>query len=174
MSDNKGDQQLYVGSIYFDLDHPAKCSGYISQLHYCYYAANFNGFVMDNPVHQAIIQIWRKDLNTRELHWVHEYELSQDTSQDNRDDFICRNETLKPKDYISIEENDVIGVTLPIHTQTPPLQLISTNTTGFGLYLKPLSLSSIKTVKLSSLMQHKGLVLHLSADISEFAHSSCT
>ena len=174
MSDNKGDQQLYVGSIYFDLDHPAKCSGYISQLHYCYYAANFNGFVMDNPVHQAIIQIWRKDLNMRELHWVHEYELSQDTSQDNRDDFICRNETLKPKDYISIEENDVIGVTLPIHTQTPPLQLISTNTTGFGLYLKPLSLSSIKTVKLSSLMQHKELVLHLSADISEFAHSSCT
>lgn len=168
-SDNKGDQQIHTSSIYFDLDHPAKCNGYISQLHYCYYATSFAGFVRDNPVHQAIIQIWRENLNTGELYWVQEYELSQDTSQDDRDDFVCRNVTLKQSDYISIEENDVIGVTLPlIHTLMPPLQLISTNTTGFGLYFEPLSSSSIKTVKVSSLMLHKELVLHLSADISEF------
>ena len=168
VSNNQGDQQIHSSSIYFDLDHPATCSGYISQLHYCYYATNFNGFVRDNPVHQAIVQIWRENLNTGELYWVQEYELSQDTSQDNRDDFICRNETLKPNEYLSIEENDVIGVTLPIHTLTPPLQLISTNTTGFGLYFEPLSSRSIKTVKASSLVLHKELALHLSADISEF------
>ena len=106
-------------------------------------------------------------MNTGELYWVHEYMLSQDTSEDNRDDFVCRNKTLTPNDYINVEENDVIGVTLPIHTLTPPLQLISTNTTGFGLYLEPLASSSIKRVKASSLMQHKELVLHLSADISK-------
>ncbi len=170
VSDNKGDQQIHSSSVYFDLDHPAKCSGYISQLHYCYYATNFKGFVGDNPVHQAFVQIWREDSNTGELYRVHTYDLSQDTSQDHRDDFICRNKTLKPNDYISIEENDVIGVTLPIHTLTPgPLQLISTNSTGFGLYLEPLSSSSIKRVKVSSLMRHKELVLHLSADISELS-----
>ena len=170
VSDSKGDQQIHSSCVYIDLDHPAKCSGYISQLHYCYYATNFSGFVKDNPVHQAIVQIWREDLSTAELYQVHEYELSQDTSQDHRNDFVCRNETLNPNDYISIEENDVIGVTLPIHTLTPaPLQLVSTNTTGFGLYLEPLTSSSNKRVKISSLMRHKEFVLHLSADISELS-----
>ena len=170
VSNSKGDQQIHSSSIYFDLDHRAKCSGYINQLHYCYHVTNFSGFIKDNPVHQASVQIWREDLSTEELYQVHEYELSQDTSQDHRDDFICRNETLKPNDYISIEENDVIGVTLTAHTQTPaPLQLISTNTTGFGLYLEPLIRSSIKRVKVSSLMHHKELVLHLFADISELS-----
>ena len=169
VSDNKGDQQIHTGCIYFDLDHPATCSGYIRQLHYCYYAANFNGFIRDNPVHRAVVQIWREseELETGELHRVHEYELSQDTSHNDRDEFVCRNETLKPKDYIIIKENDVIGVTLPIYTLTSPLQLISTNTTGFGLYLEPLSSRSIKTVKASSLAWHKELVLHLHAVIGE-------
>ena len=170
VSNSKGDQQIHSSSIYFDLDHRAKCSGYINQLHYCYHATNFSGFIKDNPVHQASIQIWREDLSTEELYQVHEYELSQDTSQDHRDDFICRNETLKPNDYISIEENDVIGVTLTAHTQTPaPLQLISINTTGFGLYSEPLISDSIKRVKKSSLMHRKELVLHLFADISELS-----
>ena len=171
VSDTKGDQQIHTSSIYFDLDHPAKCSGYIDRLHYCYYATSFSGFVMDNQIHQAVLQIWRHDLSAGELYWVHEYMLSQDTSQDNRHDFVCRNKTLKPSDYINIEENDVIAVTLPAHTLTPPLQLISANTTGFGLYSQPLTSSSIKRVKVSSLAQHKDLVLHLSADISEYAHS---
>ena len=174
VNDNRGDQQIHFASIYFDLDHPAKCSGQISQLHFCYYATNFGGFVRDiyDPVHLAAVQIWREDLNTGELYWVHEYMLSQDTSQDNRDDFVCRNETLTPNDYISVKENDIIGAILPnILTQPFPLQLISTNTTAlnFGLYLEPLSSSSIKRVTVSRLIRQNGLVLHLSADISELS-----
>ena len=167
---SKGNHQIHSSSVYIDLDHPAKCSGYINQLHYCYYATNFSSFVKDNPVHQAIVQIWREDLNIGELYQVHKYELSQNTSQDHRNDFVCRNETLKPNDYINIEENDVIGVTLPIHTLTPaPLQLISINPTGFGLYFEPLTPSSIKRVKVSSLIHYKESVLHLFADISELS-----
>lgn len=162
-----GNQQIHTSSIYFDLDHRATCNGYISRLQYCYYATNFNGF-RDNSLHRATVQIWREDLNSRDLYLLHEHELSRDISQDTRDDFICRNEVLKPDEYIDIKENDIIGVTLPLFTVMPPLQLISTNTTGFGLYLRPLSSGSMTTVKRSSLMWHAELVVHLFAEIGKY------
>lgn len=163
----RGAQQIHTSSIYVDLNHPALCNGYITQIHFCYHVVNLGGFVGNNPMHEAVVQIWREKADTQELHLVSDYKLNQDTSQDNLDDFVCRNKTLSPKDYIAIHKNDVIGATLPIFTLMSPLQLISAKSSRFGLYFVPLSATSVTTLQKSSLTLNTNLMLHLYASIGK-------
>lgn len=153
--------------MYIDLNHPATCSGYIKQIHYCYHVINLGGFVSNNPMHEAVVQIWREETDTEQLDLVGDYELKQDTSQDSRNDFVCRNKTLLPQDYILIRKDDVIGVTLPIFTLMSPLQLISAKSSRLGLYFEPLSVPPATTLQKSSLTMNPDLVLHLFAFIGK-------
>lgn len=172
MDQTRGVQQIHTSSIYIDLNHPASCSGYVTQIHFCYHVINLRGFVGNNLMHEAVVQIWREEADTQELNLVGDYKLKQDTSQDNLDDFVCRNKTLSPKDYIAINKNDVIGATLPIFTLMSPLQLISVKSSRFGLYSVPLSSTSVATLQKSSLTLNTNLVLHLYASIGESLDNS--
>lgn len=167
MNHIRGDEQIHASSIYIDLNHPATCSGYISQLHFCYHVTDFSGFVGDDSIHEAIVQIWRDDPETQELHVIHEHKLGQNTTQHSDGEFICRNKTLEPQDYIFIYQNDTIGVNLPSHILSPPLQLISTNTLGSGLYSQPLSLGSPNRVQRTSLKFYNDRTMHLYAFIGK-------
>ena len=162
----RGTQQIHTSTMYLDINHPATCSGYIRQLHYCYHVINL-GFAANSPIHEALVQIWREEQATQELHLIQEYDLRQNTSQDIRNDFVCRNKTLKPEDYIYVNENDVIGVTLPVYSLTSPLQLISTQFSQLGLYWEPLSAVPATKLPKSSLTFSVNFVLHLYASIGE-------
>lgn len=163
----RGAQQIHTSSIYVDLNHPASCSGYVTHIHFCYHVVNLGGFVGNNPMHEAVVQIWREEADSQVLNLVSDYKLDQNTSQDNLDDFVCRTKTLSLKDYITIHKNDVIGATLPIFTQMSPLQLISEKSSPFGLYFVPLSATSVTILQKSSLTLNTNLLLHLYASIGE-------
>ena len=83
-------------------------------------------------MHEAVLQIWREEADTQELHLVSDYKLKQDTSQDNLDDFICRNKTLSPQDYIGIHKNDV-----STHMKKIPEWYKLDNVTGCHFWAKP-------------------------------------
>ena len=76
---------------------------------------------------------------------------------------ICGIETLVESDYMSIDDNDFIGVSIP---PSDPLPVIATGATGYKLKrvddgLNAMSLSS------AALKELPDQALHLHADISE-------
>ena len=167
----RGTQQIKASVIFVDLDHPAACDGHISRLQFCYHAINLGGFGSNGAVYSANVQIWRElEPNSREWNLIHEYTLGQDTSQDPQNEFVCRSKTLSQSDYITVNRNDVIGVTLPEFTMQP-LQLISTGTAGFGLYSRPFSAVRLTKLEKSTLTLEPDFVLHLYANIGEMQMS---
>ena len=78
---------------------------------------------------------------------------------------ICGTEELMESDYMSINENDVIGVSVP---STAPLPIVASSASGYNL--KMFSDGGVTTVDSAQLVDMPNHALHLSADISKYYH----
>ena len=75
---------------------------------------------------------------------------------------ICGTETLMESDYMSINENDIIGVSIP---PSDPLPVVASGASGYGLKrFGDINVMSFGSIALQDLPDQ---ALHLNADICE-------
>ena len=76
---------------------------------------------------------------------------------------ICGTEELIESDYMSINENDVIGVSVP---STAPLPIVASSASGYSL--KMFSDGGVTEVDSTQLQDLSSFAIHISADICRF------
>ena len=77
---------------------------------------------------------------------------------------FCKIEVLQPQDYVRVQTDDVIGVSLP--TQNP-LPLVASDATGYSLMMNS-ALNTPATLQSASLSEGTNMALHLSPIIGKY------
>ena len=75
---------------------------------------------------------------------------------------ICGTETLVESDYMSVNENDVIGVGVP---SSDPLRVVASSAAGYTLQM--IGTTGATFIDSSQLQMQNNYALHLAADISK-------
>ena len=76
---------------------------------------------------------------------------------------FCKTEVLEPSEYVRVQTDDVIGVSLP--TQNP-LPILASDATGYSLMMNG-TLNAPGTVLLADLDEASSMTLHLYPTIGE-------
>ena len=71
---------------------------------------------------------------------------------------VCQTETLQVQDYVPVQMDDVVGVSLP---EQNPLPIVATDTTGFGLQMINAPMSAPAALQAANLNNAPNMALHL-------------
>ena len=155
-----------TGGQYIDLLHPVQCSGDLIAWHFCYYSED----ITQSGMHIVFFRVWRPaNENNLDRVYEHTQEMDLDPSADG---FVCVDVPLDPDNYFEVVENDRLAVYIArTNTLGRPLHIISSGTTGFGLFRDNrdggfVSFSS-EVVATTDLQEMLDLGLHLYADIGK-------
>ena len=116
-----------TGGQYIDLLHPVQCSGNLTAWHFCYYSED----IQDDGSYIVYFRVWRPADETN-LDRVYQRTQELDLDESDSDEFVCVDVPLDPDNYFEVVENDRLGVY--VATLGRPLHIISSGTTGFGLF----------------------------------------
>ena len=142
--------------LYLDLAHPSQCHGLITILHYCYYPTGGAGS------RSVTVEVWRRFQPAADYSLVAGSSRTLAvTTETSLAAVICGTETLVEADYISVNEDDVIGVRLP---SSNPLPIVATKASGYSLTAVTSTRGVAGFIALQDLPNQ---ALHLQADISK-------
>ena len=98
--------------LFLNMEHPSQCHGLITTWHYCYYP---NGAGNTS----ITVGVWRLNQATQQYNLIGSSRTISVTAESSFASVICGTEVLIESDYMSINENDVIGVSVPSTAPSP-------------------------------------------------------
>ena len=116
-----------LSGTYLNTDHPVNCAteNTITSWHYCYYTSG----VTPGQTYTMTVGVWSLDAG------ANTYQLTEGSARTltlvpvfTLAKVFCMEETLKDSDFISVSQNDVIGVVLPATNATTPVLSSTTST----------------------------------------------
>ena len=153
---------------YLDLQHPAPCTGNLTAWHFCFYTSS----VVEGNLYSIYFRVWRPTNGNAWKH-VHQYQLNLRAggqSGSNTGLLVCENVALNPQEYFRVQQNDILGVYLPVLVNSLPI--IAEDVRGSQLYydtrqnFEPFTDDRVQRNNLREILL---LALHLDADIGEAA-----
>ena len=163
-----------TGGQYIDLLHPVQCSGDLIAWHFCYYSED----IQDDDTYIVYFRVWRP-ADANNFNRVHEHTQEMDLDESDSNEFVCMDVPLDPDNYFEVVENDRLGAYVKrTNINGRPLHIISSGTTGLGLFrdtrgggfdFTPFTSEVVAT---SDLEEMTDLGLHLYADIGKGIYCS--
>ena len=155
---------------YLDKDHPALCDRRLAEVSLCYPT----GSTLSQGPLTLILRVWR-EAEDRLLHMVREITLEVQIFSKLLSDSarICGNVTLDPLDHVELQQGDVLGVRLPLNSDSALLPIVTNTTDGSGLYRDTRDESNFNRPLTESDLEFKGdLSLNIRAKFSNIAPGS--
>ena len=148
-----------TSGTYLNTLSPIQCTGTITAWHYCYYPPNTGTTTLS-----ADVGVWRLDrvLSRYELVAGSNYTF-QLLPESSHAKIVCKNVPLQEGQYIGVNQNDIIGITIPTMN---PIPLIASVATGYSLQ-RSTQTSPPTTLATSELTELSNMALHLYPDIGE-------
>ena len=149
-----------TSGLHFNLESPAQCNGLITTWHYCYYPPSVTGN------RSFAVGVWRLNQVAQQFDLVGSSRTITVTAETSLASVICGKETLVELDYMSINENDIIGVGIPSNSSSSlALRIVASGASGYSL--GRFGTESAVSVDSAALQNQPNQALHLHADISE-------
>ena len=145
-----------TSGLYLNLESPAQCNGLITTWHYCYYPPSVAGN------RSFTVGVWRLNQAAQQYNLIGSSRTITVMAETNFASVICGTETLVESDYMSINENDIIGVSIP---PSDPLPVVASGASGYRL--KRFGDINVMSLGSTTLQDLPDQALHLHADISE-------
>ena len=144
-----------TSGLYLNLESPAQCNGLITTWHYCYYPPSAAGS------RSFTVGVWRQAAQQYTL--VGSSRTITVMAETSLASVICGTETLmEESDYMSINENDFIGVIIP---PSSPLPVVASGASDYRL--KRFDDINVMSFGSTALQDLPDQALHLHANISE-------
>ena len=146
-----------TSGLYLNLESPAQCNGLITTWHYCYYPPSVAGN------RSFTVRVWRLNQAAQQYNLVGSSRTITVMAETSLASVICGTETLmEESDYMSINENDFIGVIIP---PSSPLPVVASGASDYSL--KRFDDINVMSFGSTALQDLPDQALHLHADISE-------
>ena len=145
-----------TSGLYLNLESPAQCNGLITTWHYCYYPTDVAGS------RSFTVGVWRLNQAAQQYNLVGINRTISVMAETSLASVICGREMLVESDYMSINENDFIGVSIP---PSDTLPVVASGALGY--HLKRFGDINVISLGSTALQDLPDQALHLHADISE-------
>ena len=135
---------------------PIACTDTITSWHYCYYPS----VAADSSLtYTATVGVWRLNtaMNQYDLLPGSNYTLSLVQPASTPAKIFCKTEILQPENYVRVQTDDIVGVSLPTSN---PLPIVATDAIGYNLMTQN-ALNAPMTLLSSALTQASNMALHL-------------
>lgn len=161
---------FYSGQQYVNLDNPSPCGGNITAWHFCYFLNEDDSFNIE-------FRVWRASGQGRnsfeEIH-NDQRTIVLNGSTINSTQLHCVDILLTREEYLRVEQDDVIGVYVPLTASISPVGVFDSPPAGIGVRQDD---RSIITILISESFQRNDLSnvpnagLYLYADIGKSLHA---